>query len=46
MAERSLIDYIFIKGNIKVMRYGVLTDMLNALYPSDHCPVLSTLIIQ
>ena len=45
MAERSLIDYIFIKGNIKVMRYGVLTDMLNALYPSDHCPVLSTLII-
>ena len=46
MAERSLIDYIFIKGNIKVMRYGVLTDMLNAFYPSDHCPVLSTLIIQ
>lgn len=46
LAERKLIDYIFIKGNIKVTRYGVLTETLNELYPSDHSPVLSSLIIQ
>lgn len=44
--EREWIDYIFIKGNIRVLRHGVLTDTLDNLYPSDHCPVLSTLIIQ
>ena len=46
LAERSLIDYIFIKANIKVVRYGVLTETLNELYPSDHAPVLSSVIIQ
>lgn len=44
--EREWIDYIFIKGNIQVLRHGVLTDTFNHLYPSDHCPVLATLIIQ
>lgn len=43
--EREWIDYIFVKGNIKVMRNGVFTDTLNNLYPSDHCPVIATLII-
>lgn len=43
--EREWIDYIFVKGNIKVWRNGVLTDTLNNLYPSDHCPVITTLII-
>lgn len=36
----------FVKGDIKVLRNGVLTDTLNNLYPSDHCPVMATLIIQ
>lgn len=44
--KREWIDYIFVKGNIKVLRNGVLTDTLNHLYPSDHCPVMATLIIQ
>lgn len=44
--EREWIDYIFVKGDIKVLRNGVLTDTLNKLYPSDHCPVIATLIIQ
>lgn len=44
--KREWIDYIFVKGNIKVSRNGVLTDTLNSLYPSDHCPVISTLVIQ
>lgn len=41
--EREWIDYIFVKGNIQVLRHGVLTDTLNHLYPSDHCPVIATL---
>lgn len=44
--ERDWIDYIFVKGNIKVLSHGVLTETLNQLYPSDHCPIISTLIIQ
>lgn len=43
--KREWIDYIFIKGNMKVERHGVLTDTFNYLYPSDHCPVLATLVI-
>lgn len=44
--ERDWIDYIFVKGNIKVLSHGVLTETLNQLYPSDHCPIISTLVIQ
>lgn len=43
--DREWIDYIFVKGNIKVLHNGVLTDTLNDLYPSDHCPVISSLTI-
>ncbi len=45
MERRSLIDYIFVKGDFSVLRHGVLTDMKNLLYPSDHCPVLTTLVL-
>lgn len=44
--KREWIDYIFVKGDIRVLSHGVLTDTLNQLYPSDHCPVISTLEIQ
>lgn len=44
--KREWIDYIFVKGNIGVQRHGVLAEPLDQLYPSDHCPLLSTLIIQ
>lgn len=43
--RRNLIDYIFIKGSIKVIRHGVLADTKNELYLSDHCPILSTLVL-
>lgn len=33
------IDYIFIKGNIKVKKYAVLSDSKDCKYPSDHLPV-------
>lgn len=44
--EREWIDYIFVKGNIRVLQHGVLTDTLNHIYPSDHCPVIATVEIQ
>lgn len=44
--KRQWIDYIFVKGNFKVERHGVITDTENNLFPSDHCPVLCTLTIE
>ncbi len=39
-AEQEAIDYIFVKGNIKVSKYGVLSEHIDSLYPSDHYPVM------
>lgn len=44
--QREWIDYIFVKGNIKVLRHAVLTETLNAVFPSDHCPIISTFVIE
>ena len=33
------IDYIFVQGGIKVLKYAVLTDAKNQRFPSDHLPV-------
>lgn len=44
--DREWIDYIFVKGNIRVLRHAVLTDTLNHLYPSDHYPVIATVEFQ
>ena len=33
------IDYIFVRGGIKVLKYAVLTDAKNRRFPSDHLPV-------
>lgn len=38
MEER--IDYIFVSKGIKVNKYGVLTDIKQGRFPSDHCPVM------
>ena len=37
MKER--IDYIFVQGGIKVLKYAVLTDAKEQRFPSDHLPV-------
>ncbi|WP_297335357.1 endonuclease/exonuclease/phosphatase family protein [Algoriphagus sp.] len=37
---RGIIDHIFIKGDIQVIRHGILTDNYGKKYPSDHFPVL------
>ena len=44
--KREWIDYIFVKGNISVLSHGVLAETLDNLYPSDHCPIVSKLVIQ
>ncbi len=36
----SRIDYVFVNRNVKVLRYGVLSDSKNRRYYSDHLPVL------
>lgn len=43
--KRDWIDYIFVNGAFNVLKNGVITDTLNQLYPSDHCPVLVTLML-
>lgn len=46
LEERPWIDYIFVKGPVKVLRHGVLAEIVGHLYPSDHCPVISRILIQ
>lgn len=41
--KRVLIDYVFIGGPLKAMRYGVLSETRDGLWLSDHCPVLATM---
>jgi endonuclease/exonuclease/phosphatase family metal-dependent hydrolase len=35
------IDYVFVRGPLRVLRHGTLTDRWGGHYPSDHCPVLA-----
>jgi endonuclease/exonuclease/phosphatase family metal-dependent hydrolase len=45
--RRVILDYIFIRGNIKPIRHGIIYDVKdNGLYLSDHNPVLCTLIVE
>ncbi|MYN16456.1 endonuclease [Rugamonas sp. FT107W] len=41
--SRERIDYIFLSPQWQVLRYAVLTDSVEARYPSDHFPVLTRL---
>lgn len=36
---KNRIDYIFVSDQIKVLKYGVLTDSYDQKFPSDHQPV-------
>ena len=42
---KYLIDYIFIKNNIKVINHGILPDNCDGIFPSDHMPVICDLEI-
>lgn len=37
------IDHVFYRGEIKIVRYGILPDNQAGVYPSDHFPVLCDL---
>ena len=39
-SQRPLLDYVFVRGGLKVNRYGVLAEDENGMYLSDHAPVL------
>jgi endonuclease/exonuclease/phosphatase family metal-dependent hydrolase len=39
------IDYVFVRGPLRVQRHGTLTDRWNGHFPSDHCPVLAELVV-
>ncbi len=39
------IDYIFVRNSITVMNHEVLTDRYTERYPSDHLPVLASIIL-
>ncbi|MDR1553637.1 MAG: endonuclease/exonuclease/phosphatase family protein [Prevotellaceae bacterium] len=46
LKRRVIIDYIFIRGNIKASRHGIIYDCKdNGVYLSDHNPVLCTLVL-
>ena len=40
------IDYVFVKGNIRVVQHGVLSDTWDGRFPSDHLPVLAEVVIE
>ncbi|HHV96927.1 MAG TPA: endonuclease/exonuclease/phosphatase family protein [Clostridiaceae bacterium] len=39
------IDFIFIKNSVKVINHGILSDIYNGRYPSDHMPVIADLLL-
>lgn len=43
---RPLIDYIFVRGDVDVTRFGVLAETENEQFLSDHAPVLATFILK
>ena len=40
------IDYIFVSDNIRVLKYGALTDSYHQKFPSDHLPVVADIVIK
>ncbi|BBE18430.1 endonuclease/exonuclease/phosphatase family protein [Aquipluma nitroreducens] len=41
-----IIDYIFVNNNVRVLRYGILSDSFGLYYPSDHLPVFTEMQIK
>jgi endonuclease/exonuclease/phosphatase family metal-dependent hydrolase len=35
------IDYIFVKGSIRVLKYAALSEIKDNRFPSDHLPVFA-----
>ncbi|PID26762.1 MAG: endonuclease [Candidatus Cloacimonadota bacterium] len=43
--ERTTIDYIFVKNNIKVLKHGVLAETDGKEFLSDHTPIIARVVI-
>lgn len=41
---KERIDYIFVSKQIKILKYGVLTDSYEQRYPSDHFPIVAEIV--
>jgi endonuclease/exonuclease/phosphatase family metal-dependent hydrolase len=41
----KVIDHIFYKGTIQVLRHGVISDNYNGVYPSDHFPKMCDILL-
>ncbi len=39
------IDYVMVKGSVKVLQHGALADTWDGRFPSDHLPVLAEVLI-
>lgn len=42
--RRPLIDYVFVRNGLEVLKYGVLAETENEAFLSDHAPVLVSLL--
>lgn len=42
----SIIDYVFVKGDISVKTFRVIKDKINGHFPSDHFPVVADINIK
>ena len=40
------IDYVLVKGSVRVLQHGALSDTWNGRFPSDHLPVLAEIVIE
>ena len=40
---QSVIDYVFVRGDVYVRRFKVVKKMIDGMYPSDHHPVVADL---
>ena len=40
------IDYVLVKGSIRVLQHGALSDTWDGRFPSDHLPVLAEVVIE
>ena len=44
-AVSKRIDYLWLTPQVRVLKYGVLTDSWRGRYPSDHFPVVVRLLV-
>lgn len=44
--RRPLIDYVFVRNGVEVLKYGVLAETENEAFISDHAPVLVTIEVK